>query len=130
MWTSGEYAYNEFSAFGLKASLDLRNGLRECNPDIEMDGALYAMICILNPGLEALPAAVLPLDEVGQERLSCSVIECFGRERPFSFVRAGRTIVLIVRTETAVGSEREGDFARGLASAAMNFHYSIEDNIG
>ena len=130
MWASDGYTYNEFSVFGLKVTLDLQNGLRRYNPEIEMVGALYALVCVLDPGLEALPATAIPLDEEGREEFSRSVVECFGRERPFSFVRAGRTIVLAVRTEEAAGPEKEEEFSRELATSAMDFHYSIEDNIG
>ena len=130
MWTPVGYTYNEFNIFGLKASVDLQNGLRMSNPELELDGALYAVLCILDSGLEALPANALPLDEEGRDALARSVVECFGREKAFGFVRAGRTIVLMIRTEEPVGPENEGEFLRELETSAINFHYSIEDNIG
>lgn len=127
MWTPNGYTYNEFSVFGLKVSLDLQNGLMKNNPDIVMEGALYAVLCILDPDLEALSPDAIPLDEEGRTLFGYSIIECFGRERVTAFVRAGRTIVLALRTD---GTESEEEFVREMATYAMDFHYSVEDNIG
>lgn len=127
MWAPGGYTYNEFNIFGLKVSLDLQNGLRENNPEIEMEGVLYAVMCVLDPSLEALSPDAIPLDEEGRTLFSNSIVECFGRERVTAFVRAGRTLVLALRTD---GTETEEEFSRALETHAMDFHYSVEDNIG
>lgn len=127
MWVPNGYTYNEFNIFGLKVSLDLQVGLRKSNPEIEMEGALYAVMCVLDPSLEALSPDAIPLDEEGRALLSNSIVECFGRERVTAFVRAGRTLVLALRTD---GTETEEDFSRALATCAMDFHYSVEDNVG
>lgn len=127
MWTPDNYTYNEFSVFGLKFSLNLQDGLRENNPEIEAEGALYAVLCVLDPGLEALPPEALPLDEEGEGLLRCAVVECFGPERVAALVRAGRTLVLVLRTD---GTEPEEEFSRVLTSGAMNLHFSLEDNLG
>lgn len=127
MWASDGYTYNEFSAFGLKIRMDLQSRLKQNNPDIERAGTLYAIMCVLDPALDALPPDALPLDEEGQALLRHSVVECFGRERVVAFVRAGRTLVLATRTD---GTESEEKFARAMETCAMELHYSIEDGIG
>lgn len=127
MWTPDGYTYNEFSVFGLKIRMDLQGRLKQNNPDIEQAGTLYAIMCVLDPTLDALPPEAIPLDEDGQILLRRSIVECFGRERVTAFVRAGRTLVLAARTD---GTESEEEFSRAMATCAMELHYSIEDCIG
>ena len=130
VWMPKGYTYNEFSVFGIKTSLDLQDGLLLSNPKLEREGALYAVLCILAANLKVLPVNAIPLDEAGRDSLTRSVVESFGREKSFGYVRAGRTIVLMVRTEGAGGPESEEEFLSELEAAAINFHYSVEDNIG
>lgn len=129
MWTPKDYTYNEFSVFGIKTSLALQDSLLLNNPELEREGALYAVLCILAAGLEVLPVNAIPLDEAGRDSLTRSVVECFGREKAFGYVRAGRTIALAVRAEGG-GPGAEEEFLSELETAAINFHYSVEDNIG
>lgn len=130
MWKPDGYTYNEFSVFGLKVSLDLKNGLVKNNPEIVLEGALYVVLCILDPNLDALSPDSLPLDEEGTALLNASIIECFGRENPYAFVRTGRTIVLVLRTEGPALAEEEGPFMQDMVAFANHFHFSVEDNIG
>lgn len=130
MWSPDGYTYNEFSVFGLKVSLNLQNSLRKCNPEIEKEGALYTVLCILDPDLDALSPDSVPLDQEGTALFNGSVIECFGRETPYAFARTGRTIVLVLRTEGPASAEEEGPFMQDIVAFANHFHFSIEDNIG
>ena len=130
MWKPDGYTYNEFSVFGLKVSLDLKNGLVKNNPEIVLEGALYAVFCILDPDLEALSADAILADETGKVEFSDVLLECFGREKAFAFVRAGRTVVVVIRTEGTAGPEQEEEFAREIASGANTLHFSVEDNLG
>ena len=130
MWVPDGYTYDEFNIVGLKASLNLQDDLRMNNPKLELDGALYAVLCILDSGLKALPADALPLDEAGRAAFASCIVECFGTEKVFGFARAGRTIVLVIRSKESAGPEQEEAFFREVESSAVAFHYSIEDNIG
>lgn len=130
MWAPEGYTYDEFNIVGLKASLNLQDDLRMSNPELELDGALYTVLCILDSGLEALPANALPLDEAGRAAFSSCIVECFGTEKVFGFVRAGRTIVLVIRSKEPAEPEQEAAFFQEMETSAMTLHYSIEDNIG
>lgn len=131
MWSPEGYSYNQFNVFGLKPSLKLCSRLRENNPEIELDGALYAVLCILDPGLESLPAVSVPVDNEEDRKLfEASIVECFGRETPYAFVRAGRTIVVVLRSVGHEEPEEEAEFMQDVTSYANHFHFSIEDNIG
>ena len=130
MWTPGEYTYNEFNTFHMRVSLDIQDGLRKSNPRLEMEGAVYAILCLLDSKLEALPPDAVLLDEAEQDNLlSSAFVECFGREIVFGFVRTGRTIVIAVRSEDPSEGDEE-EFLRNLSRDAMSLHYVIEDNIG
>lgn len=131
MWSTDGYAYNEFSVFGLKLNMDLKGRLKKNNPDIELEGALYTVLCILDPNLESLAPTSVPLDnDEGLALFTASIVECFGRGTPYAFVRAGRTIVVALRTECAVDPTVESEFVRDITAFANHFHFSIEDMIG
>ena len=131
MWSTDGYTYNEFSVFGLKLRLDLPGRLKENNPEIELEGALYTVLCILDPHLESLSPTAVPLDnDEGLDMFTASIIECFGRETPYAFVRAGRTIVVVLRTEGTADPQMEAEFMQTITAFANHFHFSIEDNIG
>lgn len=130
MWMTDGYTYNEFNVFGLKVTLDLQDSLRRSNPQIELDGALYVAVCLLDRTMDALPVNTPPMDETGKAELSRVFVECFGRELPFAFVRAGRAIVFVVRTEAPTGPEGEQDFLDEAVTYANHFSFALEDELG
>ena len=89
------------------------------NPELELDSALYAALCIFDSGLEALPANAILLDEDGRAAFASSIVECFCTEKAFGFARAGRTIVLVIRTEGPAGPEQEEAFFQEVEASAI-----------
>ena len=128
MWKPDDYSYDEFSVFGLKVSLDLQNGLRRNNPALELEGALYAVICVLDRDLVALPPHMLPLDGEGGQELKRVFVDCFGPEKPFACVRAGRTLVLAIRSEGPAADE--DDFMEELLTCTNHLAFALEDELG
>lgn len=126
MWKPSEATYNEQAVFGVAPSVKLRQRLLRSNPALELSGALYAAVCVLDEGLRPLPEGALPPHSAGGHDAYKVFAECFDEDAAFGYARAGRTLVFVIRSGEAMDASCEDAFLRYAIRGATAFVSAME----
>lgn len=126
MWKPTGYAYDSVSVFAPKSNLNLQEELHRNNPEIALEGALYAVVCVLGKDLKSLPKEVFPVkNKTGAQMFT----EFMGPDMVMSWARVGRTLVFAVRTAEPAGAEKEQEFMARLERLGSYFTISALENM-